>query len=279
MGGPVVLVDFESVQAIDFGRLAPDTRIAVFAGELQRKVPIEVAMGLQEMGERARWVRSSGTGPNALDFHIAFELGRMAQAGEHGPVVVLSRDKGFDPLLDWLRTQHGIPASRVTTIAEAFGYTPDAPNAPPAAEPIVVDFGAVTPAPRPAQPALQSNGMHVVEPHVMRTLQAEASSVVPRSVPQAVPAPASKAPAKPDGAKAAKPAGGTTRECTAEKAREILSRSRKAARPRRRATLAKHIHSMFRPATLADREVESIIKALLAKKWISESQGAITYNF
>jgi hypothetical protein len=36
---------------------------------------------------------------------------------------------------------------------------------------------------------------------------------------------------------------------------------------------------MFRPATLADREVESIIKALLAKKWISESQGAITYNF
>ncbi|MGX0939604.1 PIN domain-containing protein [Cupriavidus metallidurans] len=264
MGGPVVLVDFESVQAIDFGRLASDTRIAVFAGELQRKVPIEVAMGLQEMGGRARWVRSSGTGPNALDFHIAFELGRMAQAGEHGPVVVLSRDKGFDPLLDWLRTQHGIAASRVTTIAEAFGYTPDALNAPPAAEPIVVEFGAVTPAPRPAQPALQSKGMHVAESHF---------------IPHAVPAPASKAPAKPDGAKAAKPAGGATRECTAEKAREILARSRKAARPRRRATLAKHIHSMFRPATLADREVESIIKALLAKKWISESQGAITYNF
>ncbi|MGT2509763.1 PIN domain-containing protein [Cupriavidus basilensis] len=95
--GVVVLVDFENVQAIDFARLRPAARLAVFAGEGQRKVPIEVAMGLQAMGERARWVKASGAGPNALDFHIAFELGRMVQAGERGPVVVLSKDKGFDP--------------------------------------------------------------------------------------------------------------------------------------------------------------------------------------
>ena len=82
--GAVVLVDFESVQNIDFSQLA-GSRLVVFAGEVQRKVPIEVAMGLQALGERARWVRSSGVGPNALDFHIAFEIGRMVEKGEKGP--------------------------------------------------------------------------------------------------------------------------------------------------------------------------------------------------
>ncbi|WP_231138547.1 PIN domain-containing protein [Cupriavidus metallidurans] len=145
----VVLVDFESVQAIDFSHLA-DARLVVFAGEVQRKVPIEVAMGLQALGERARWVRSSGVGPNALDFHIAFEIGRMVEDGEQGPVFVLSRDKGFDSLLAWLGVELGIPARRVTSLAEAFG----AGFADAGAAGGQASLGQAHPRPTPTEPVL-----------------------------------------------------------------------------------------------------------------------------
>lgn len=45
----------------------------------------------------------------------------MVERGEKGPVFVLSRDKGFDPLLAWLSAELGIPARRVASLVEAFG--------------------------------------------------------------------------------------------------------------------------------------------------------------
>ena len=317
--GPVVLVDFENVQAIDFSRLGPDTRLAVFAGENQRKVPIEVADGLQKLGARARWVRSNGVGPNALDFHIAFELGRLAQAGEKGPVFILSKDRGFDPLLEWLRAEHSIPARRVTSIAEAF---PEAGAAPGSPVPIVVGPAmsgvamaaahapVPTPTPaaiaapaRPAGPAPAPAAAPGVAsapptpaavkaappaapaaPGAAAPAGATAAKGAPAKTPAKAPASApAKAPAKkaPAPAKKAAAKGGkaATPDSPAAKAKEILARSRKAARPRRRSTLVKHVRSMFQPKKLDDREVEAIIAGLLSKKWISEADGAITYNF
>lgn len=245
--GAVVLVDFESVQDIDFPRLT-GSRLVVFAGGVQRKIPIEVAMGLQELGERARWVRSSGVGPNALDFHIAFEIGCMVEKGEMGPVFVLSRDKGFDPLLAWLGTEMGIPARRVTTLAEAFGAGPTPTSATPAGPVVKVVASTATASVKPAVPAPKPG---------KATPANKQASAHPK------PATAKKAGATPN----------------AELAREILSRSQKAARPRRRATLAKHLHAMFKAHAIAEREVESIIGKLIANRSISDAGGAITYHF
>ncbi|MCY0856876.1 PIN domain-containing protein [Cupriavidus sp. D39] len=303
--GVVVLVDFENVQAIDFARLRPAARLAVFAGEGQRKVPIEVAMGLQAMGERARWVKASGAGPNALDFHIAFELGRMVQAGERGPVVVLSKDKGFDPLLAWLSAETGIRASRASSIENAFWGTSPADGAPIAIDPGTVqaicvaasdatrdgdEAGAPAAPPLPAFPsvaalapeapaaapasraasaivATQANGAprerlgaataEAARPH------APAPVASPAGAPKAsAPAGARAAPTKPK--PAAEAASGA--ESDAEKAKEILGRSSKVARPRRRTTLATHIKSMLRPRELRDAEVEAIIARLVSKR-------------
>ncbi|WP_029049154.1 hypothetical protein [Cupriavidus sp. amp6] len=63
----VVLVDVESVQNIEFSRLS-GSRLVVFAGEVQRKVPIEVAMGLQTLGERARSVGAGRTSDAQRDW-------------------------------------------------------------------------------------------------------------------------------------------------------------------------------------------------------------------
>jgi len=257
--GAVVLVDFESVQDIDFSQLA-GSRLVVFAGEIQRKVPIEVAMGLQALGERARWVRSSGVGPNALDFHIAFEIGRVVEKGEKGPVFVLSHDRGFDSLLTWLGTKLGIPARRVTSLAEAFGAGAAAPGQAP---------GPAQPSPTPAQPA--------------RGTPAPAPAASPKPSANAPPNAAKAAPAKTPAKKAAQPQPGNGKKGSAkpsaELTRQILSRSQKAARPRPRATLAKHIHAMFKAHAIAEREVESIIAKLIANRSISDAEGAITYHF
>lgn len=260
--GAVVLVDFESVQDIDFSQLA-GSRLVVFAGEVQKKVPIEVAMGLQALGERARWVRSSGVGPNALDFHIAFEIGRMVEKGETGPVFVLSRDKGFDPLLAWLGAELGIPARRVISLAEAFGAGPAS--------------GPARPSPAPAQPA-RAMPSSAVAPAAAPKPSTNAKPTAPKPANAAKAAP-TKEPAK----KAAHPQSGSGKKGgakpNADLTRQILARSQKAARPRRRATLAKHIHAMFKAHAIAEREVESIIAKLIANHSISDAEGAIIYHF
>lgn len=246
----VVLVDFESVQDIEFSRIA-GSRLVVFAGEVQRKVPIEVAMGLQALGERARWVRSSGVGPNALDFHIAFEIGRMVETGEKGPVFVLSRDKGFDPLLAWLGAELGIPARRVASLAEAFGAGGADAGSTPA------------PAVAPAAAPKPSASTQPVAPKPPTATKATPAKTPAKNGAQPQPGNGKKAGAKPN----------------AELTRQILARSQKAARPRRRATLAKHIHAMFKAHAIAEREVESIIAKLIANRSISDAEGAITYHF
>jgi len=264
--GAVVLVDFESVQDIDFSQLS-GSRLVVFAGEVQRKVPIEVAMGLQALGERARWVRSSGVGPNALDFHIAFEIGRTVERGEKGPLYVLSRDRGFDSLLTWLGTELGIHARRVTSLTEAFGAGPADADA------------AVGHASAPAQssptPAQLARGTLASAPVASPKQSANAKPTAPKP-PKAATAKASVKKAahpQPDNGKK-----GSARP-NAQLTRQILARSQKAARPRRRATLAKHIHAMFKAHAIAECEVESIIAKLIANRSISDAEGAITYHF
>ncbi|HEX7052547.1 MAG TPA: PIN domain-containing protein [Burkholderiales bacterium] len=112
-----VLIDFENVQPADLAALeAPHFRVILFAGASQASVPFELAQALQAMGERGQYLKVSGNGRNALDFHIAFYIGRLAAAHPKASFHIVSRDKGFDPLIQHLATL-GIVASRVTELA------------------------------------------------------------------------------------------------------------------------------------------------------------------
>ena len=59
----------------------------------------------------------SGTGPNALDFHIAYYIGRLSVEEPGAFFHIVSRDKGFDPLIKHLRA-HKILSARTESIAE-----------------------------------------------------------------------------------------------------------------------------------------------------------------
>ena len=70
-----VLVDYENVQPEAIAVLNREHfKVIVFVGANQAKVTFEIASVLQLMGERAEYIKISGNGPNALDFHIAYML-------------------------------------------------------------------------------------------------------------------------------------------------------------------------------------------------------------
>jgi hypothetical protein len=99
-----VLIDFENLQpelleALDLEHF----RVMVFMGANQSKVPLDFASQLQRLGTRARYLRISGNGRNALDFHIAFYLGELLARDPDAFFHVIAVDGGYDPLLQHLR--------------------------------------------------------------------------------------------------------------------------------------------------------------------------------
>lgn len=99
-----VLIDFESVQPESLDALAHEHfKVMVFVGANQAKVPYAVASALQRMGSKAEYVKITGNGPNALDFHIAFYIGQLAVAEPTAYFHIISKDTGFDPLIKHLK--------------------------------------------------------------------------------------------------------------------------------------------------------------------------------
>ena len=113
-----VLIDFENVQPRNLGILADHPfQVLVFIGANQTRVPRNVAVAMQSLGKKAQYVEIDGSGPNALDFHIAYYIGELAATDPAGSYFVISRDKGFDPLIRHLRGKK-IRVRRYRDVAE-----------------------------------------------------------------------------------------------------------------------------------------------------------------
>lgn len=189
----LLLVDFENVQQVDLPRFADNLHMIIFTGASQKSIPIELVKNLQRLGNRVDWQKVEGNGNNALDFFIACQLGRVLERSPQTVCIVLSKDKGFDPLLRHL-SKNGLKCSRITSVLE-------------------------------------------LDPKAASTAGIEYARVV-----------------------------------------ELLSKSEKKSRPRKRKTLAGYIASIFQKK-LEQKSIDRIIDMLFAKKMISESNNAIVYNF
>jgi hypothetical protein len=80
--------------------------LKVFVGATQNKLPFNLVTALQRMGKRAEYIKIAGVGPNALDFHIAYYIGRMACDEPEAFFHIISMDTGFDPLIQHLKDQN-----------------------------------------------------------------------------------------------------------------------------------------------------------------------------
>lgn len=101
-----VLIDFENVQPKNLKILKKHPfKIFVFVGANQLKISYDLAAEMQSFGEDAQYIKISGNGPNALDFHIAFYIGQLSIKDPEGFFHIISKDTGFDPLVSHLRSQ------------------------------------------------------------------------------------------------------------------------------------------------------------------------------
>jgi len=121
-----LLVDFENVQpsADDVALLrGEDYRLWVFRGPHQTKYDAALAEAWQPLGKHVRFVQGCRPGKNALDFYLAFFLGRLceefATAGQAVRFVVISNDRGLLPLFEYMAVAAGVEGGIAPTIAMA----------------------------------------------------------------------------------------------------------------------------------------------------------------
>src|SRR3546814_10787787 len=100
-----ILIDYENVQPKNLALLEGDHfRVKVFIGAALAKLPSDLVAGMQALGSRAEYIRISGNGPNALDFHIAYYIGKIASEEPKAFFHIISKDTGFDPLIAHLKS-------------------------------------------------------------------------------------------------------------------------------------------------------------------------------
>jgi PIN domain len=121
MSESVLLVDYENIGKIDLAAIPAGVRVPFFFGASQRSVPTEFLKAALKLGERFVPIDIEGQGKNALDFHIAYYLGEYLAHDPHTACVILSKDKGFDPLIRHL-TRRAFAVRRASTVAEAFAH-------------------------------------------------------------------------------------------------------------------------------------------------------------
>jgi hypothetical protein len=113
-----VLVDFENVQPKNLGLLKDHAfTVLVFIGANQSKFPRGFVVAMQALGRQAKYVEIAGSGPNALDFHIAYYIGDLAAKEPNAEFHIISKDRGFDPLIRHLVLQN-IKIRRESDVAE-----------------------------------------------------------------------------------------------------------------------------------------------------------------
>jgi len=111
-----VLIDCENVSVPSLSLLrAEPFRVRVFLGPSNTKLNTAIAVALHAFGERAEYVVMETSGKNALDFHIAYYMGGLANADPTAYFHIISRDKGYDPLVSHLKTK-GILSARSESI-------------------------------------------------------------------------------------------------------------------------------------------------------------------
>ena len=101
-----VLIDYENVQPKNLEILRNHPfKIIAFVGANQPKIPFALAAAMQTLGENAEYIKISGNGQNALDFHIAFYIGEISAKYPDACFHIISKDTGFDPLIKHLKAR------------------------------------------------------------------------------------------------------------------------------------------------------------------------------
>lgn len=165
-----VFVDFENVQKIDPTIFDNKTvSFTLLLGPSQKKLDADLVEKLLTHTGSVQLIRLTEPGRNALDFALAYYLGRTVLGDPAGFFHIVSMDKGYDPLIQHLRGQHVRVRRHEDFSALHFNGlskppSPPAPDERPApAAPTPTPKPAPAPTTKPATPILSENATRLLE--------------------------------------------------------------------------------------------------------------------
>ena len=248
-----VMVDFENVQPSNMGLLRGGPfKIKVFLGASQAKISLEMAQALQTFGDDAEYIQVVGNAKDALDFHIAYYIGKLSVENPGSGFSIISKDTGFDPLIKHLKAR-GIDCKRSASIA-------DIPHIKSATLSPVAKQAASTPDVRPAPPSAVAKAAKPASAKSMQTPRKAKVVAVPKA--EAVAAPKAVRTAPADG--------------RLEVVLVNLSRRRQGL-PATLKTLRSTIASLFKPA-LGDADLDRLLDELVRRGKIVVTGTKVRYE-
>jgi len=265
-----ILVDFENVQPTDMGLLSGEHyQLRIFRGPHQNKLDFDIVESLQPHGTRVQYIQSDKHGKNALDFHIAFYMGRLIEeleaTGSHAckntRFVVISKDGGFEALMSHVQSL-GYGAMKATSIRQALGLDVVVTEPESALQPMSAgNVGFATPSPA-SPPRSKPPAVKKAAP------AAKAQPAKPVATPKKTAPPQAK-PAKATEKKPQPPARKSLGPDDKEKVIEHL-RLHPKNRPVKRKTLESHITSLL-GGSVTIKAVRGLVAGL-------ENEGVIKFN-
>ena len=99
-----VLIDSENVKPEYIEKLKHEHfQVIVFVGPHLKRLDFAIVNAIQSLGSNGSYVQLSSSGRNALDFHIAYYIGRLSADHRDAYFHIISKDEGFDPLIKHLK--------------------------------------------------------------------------------------------------------------------------------------------------------------------------------
>lgn len=115
-----VFVDYENVRDVDLDFVAGKAvAVELILGEQHTKLAVEMVDQMLKYPGQVKLVKAGLSGRNALDFVLAYRVGVVSAANPKGYFHIVSRDSGFDALIQHLNKHH-IAARRDESFAKAF---------------------------------------------------------------------------------------------------------------------------------------------------------------
>ena len=101
-----VFIDFENVHEVDLSLIGSKTvHVTLLLGAKQTRLDAALVEKLIEHAATVQLVRLSSSGKNSLDFAVAYYLGKAVNADPAAFFHIVSKDTGFDPLIEHLRSR------------------------------------------------------------------------------------------------------------------------------------------------------------------------------
>lgn len=124
-----IFVDYENVHKVDLAIIGSKAvSFMLLMGPRQTKLDVSLVEKLLEHAASVQLVRLTASGKNALDFALAYYVGRAVVADPIGHFHIVSKDAGYDPLIEHLKGK-GISAHRHDSFATLPFAAPVKPSA------------------------------------------------------------------------------------------------------------------------------------------------------